>query len=303
MKNVRFTGILVACCASAWAGGSAAQSGPVSPPPILRPAPPPPPPPSRETGVRGSIAGLISEEDYPLEARNANQEGRVGVRLYVGVHGRVSRCTIYQSSGFSSLDVQTCRLLRERARFAPARDARGRAVEGSIQTRVLWKLQNPTMPSQAWAMRGLVTVVGPGSTPGCSVEGEGAIAGKDDLLWDCKDLLQGFPVDRIAPVPEGTTAIFISEERFVPAQLDEAAIAALPAGDILVGREILRLEIDETGSISKCEMTSASGLFPSGRPCTDYDEHFVPMIGKNGKPVPFEATVILTASVRNETRS
>lgn len=98
---------------------------------------------------RAPIARYISIDDYPSAALLARQQGRVSVRLGVSAAGRVTECAVTVSSGAAILDASTCRLLRSRVRFEPARDARGAAVAGTYSTHVDWALpmmQAPMRP-------------------------------------------------------------------------------------------------------------------------------------------------------------
>lgn len=72
--------------------------------------------------------GRIANSDYPRAALRAGIEGTVIVRLGIGADGRVSGCTITQSSGSTDLDATTCRLVERRFRFEPAKDGEGRSV-------------------------------------------------------------------------------------------------------------------------------------------------------------------------------
>ena len=60
------------------------------------------------------------------------------VRYTVGVDGRPSGCTITQSSGNADLDETTCRLIEQRFRYEPARDAEGRAIPDVQTGRHIW---------------------------------------------------------------------------------------------------------------------------------------------------------------------
>lgn len=91
---------------------------------------------------------LFGNDDYPAAALRYDQEGTVAVMLNVGVDGRVTGCTVTSSSGSAALDSTTCRLLRNRARFEPARDARGRAIAGTSAATIRWALPAPA-PSPA----------------------------------------------------------------------------------------------------------------------------------------------------------
>jgi TonB family protein len=115
------------------------------------PPPPPPPPPGRVTPrpARANLGALVSPEDYPAEAVAKGEEGAVGFRLEVGANGRVTGCTIIQSSGSASLDSATCRLMQARARFTPAIDSRGRPTADSVASRLVWRLPEDLAPMES----------------------------------------------------------------------------------------------------------------------------------------------------------
>ena len=71
----------------------------------------------------------------------ANREaGRVEFRLDVGENGRVLNCTVTRSSGARALDATTCRIVRSRARFTPARDSNGMPVGHWVKDAIEWRL-------------------------------------------------------------------------------------------------------------------------------------------------------------------
>ncbi len=74
------------------------------------------------------IAGEILPRDHPQAGSRRRARGTVGARVYVGADGRVTRCQVVNSSGNAELDAATCRLITERFRYEPARNARGQAV-------------------------------------------------------------------------------------------------------------------------------------------------------------------------------
>lgn len=80
--------------------------------------------------------GEIAPRDYPRSARGA--QGIVTARVAVGVDGRVTGCSVARSSGNAILDSTTCRLIRERFRFTPARNAQGEAVPGEYGWQQRW---------------------------------------------------------------------------------------------------------------------------------------------------------------------
>lgn len=88
-----------------------------------QPAPGPPPPPGRNY-----IYTYFSMADYPADARRRHQQGIVRFAITIGLDGHVADCRILGSSGVPSLDEATCRIVRERVRYLPARDSQGRPV-------------------------------------------------------------------------------------------------------------------------------------------------------------------------------
>ncbi len=135
-------------------GGATMQD---SPPPIVtapwlpsppgrvvpaRPRSPPPPLPviAEPPRARTPLQDLLSVNDYPMSALARREDGRVEFRLDVGANGRVTGCTITRSSGSSALDSTTCRILRSRARYIPARDSNGMPAGYPVEDGVDWRL-------------------------------------------------------------------------------------------------------------------------------------------------------------------
>lgn len=90
----------------------------------------------------GNPGSWVGPDDYPDEAMANDLEGIVAFRLDIDTSGRVSNCTVTQSSGTDILDVAACNLISRRAVFSPARDASGAAVAGVYTNRVRWSLPN-----------------------------------------------------------------------------------------------------------------------------------------------------------------
>lgn len=107
--------------------GSPPEPGVSASPRVTRPPP-------------AELADLFSADDYPASAIRNEQEGTVAVRLDVDTRGRVTRCSVEQSSGHTALDRTTCMILRRRARFSPATGADGQPTPSQFSTRVRWVL-------------------------------------------------------------------------------------------------------------------------------------------------------------------
>jgi protein TonB len=117
-----------------------------APPPVITPtappAPPAPPPPKKvePAKAKANLASYISDADYPASAIRNEEQGTTGFRLDVGPNGRVTECTVTSSSGSSTLDAATCRIMKSRARFTPATDSSGNKVSDSVSSRIRWVL-------------------------------------------------------------------------------------------------------------------------------------------------------------------
>jgi len=74
-----------------------------------------------------------------------DEGGSVRFDLAVTPEGRVSACKIVESSGNARLDENTCRILTRYARFAPARDRRGKPVKGRYVEWMRWTV--PEVPA------------------------------------------------------------------------------------------------------------------------------------------------------------
>ncbi|HEV7658207.1 MAG TPA: energy transducer TonB [Allosphingosinicella sp.] len=110
-------------------------------------APPAPPPVEDQAGAvapprraRANLSAYFSSDDYPAAALRGNEQGTTGFSLIIGPNGRVTECAITSSSGHASLDQATCRILRSRARYTPARGPDGNPGSGTDSGRVTWRL-------------------------------------------------------------------------------------------------------------------------------------------------------------------
>jgi TonB family protein len=97
------------------------------------------PPPVRAVSLV-DLATLARPQDYPIEARRQRREGVVDIAIVIAADGSVEQCVVGQSSGSPLLDDRTCALVRERARFTPARDASGAPTIDIVQTTIEWRL-------------------------------------------------------------------------------------------------------------------------------------------------------------------
>jgi TonB family protein len=144
-----------------------------APPPVITPTAPPAPPlqvPPRvpqsaaPAAARRPLIEYFSDDDYPPSALRGEEEGLISFRLTVGADGRVANCDIIISSGSAALDAATCRILRSRARFVPARDKQGQVTQDSVSGRIAWRM--PPLPAvPALAGSGMGPILLPGDYP------------------------------------------------------------------------------------------------------------------------------------------
>lgn len=113
-------------------------------------------PPTRALMPEG-IHSVLSDADYPDEAIRKNEQGTVAFRLDVGSDGKPTACSVLSSSGSATLDATTCRIMMERPRFQPARDAKGKPTTDQITSRITWRLPQEDMPPRMKAAFALWT--------------------------------------------------------------------------------------------------------------------------------------------------
>lgn len=87
----------------------------------------------------GDVRSLFTADDYPESARLAGKEGTVQAELTIDRSGKVTSCTVVQSSGTDVLDSRTCAILRQRAHFHPV--GRQAAPSTFLTPPIEWRLQ------------------------------------------------------------------------------------------------------------------------------------------------------------------
>jgi TonB family protein len=87
-------------------------------------------------------SSYITSDDYPEEAIAKEERGTVNYLLTIGTDGAPTDCVVTNSSGSSSLDSATCRIMMERARFRPAKNAAGKPTVGAYEGKITWRLEN-----------------------------------------------------------------------------------------------------------------------------------------------------------------
>lgn len=85
------------------------------------------------------LRGHLKDSDYPRAAGEAGVGRSITVQFTVETNGKVTECTVIESSGIAILDEATCRAIERRYRFEPSRDADGTAVPSTVVEEHVWQ--------------------------------------------------------------------------------------------------------------------------------------------------------------------
>ena len=107
----------------------------------IEPPTPPPLPPSglgRMAKPANKPGAWVTQDDYAPSDIRSERQGTARFMLGIGTDGKVTSCTIIQSTGFDSLDAATCKFVSRRARFEAALDDSGAPIAGSYTGSIRW---------------------------------------------------------------------------------------------------------------------------------------------------------------------
>ena len=88
----------------------------------------------------GSPGRWATNSDYPTRELQREIQGTVTFQLKLDSTGAVENCLILLSSDSAVLDEQSCKLMRQRAKFKPARDAGDQPVTSFYVNRIRWQI-------------------------------------------------------------------------------------------------------------------------------------------------------------------
>ena len=60
--------------------------------------------------------------------------------LLIDEAGKLANCMVVGTSGYASLDAQSCAVLKERAKFVPALGIDGKPTKSGILQRIRWQM-------------------------------------------------------------------------------------------------------------------------------------------------------------------
>jgi TonB family protein len=238
-----------------------------------------------------ALQGLFRGEDYPPQALARGEEGSVGVLVSVDKRGAVKDCVVVRSSGYASLDTQTCRIIWMRAKFNPPRSATAKAANYSVYQTITWRLEDDPAPSDPWRMR--LTISFDGKPPSCKLD----YSGPDQFRPPEATICQSAGITRAWAELVRPGLVMISENEFT---IGEAPPLIMMAGDHLLGRQVVRMEVDAAGFRSSCAVIRSTGSVPPEQPgpCNAAPRRFVPRKDASGAPAGFTAYMVFESYLR-----
>lgn len=92
--------------------------------------------------AQGDVRTIFTDEDYPALPIGGMGQGTAQFLLFIDELGKVAACHILRPSGVPALDAMGCIVIKQRAKFTPARDVSGKPVRDAVVTPpVAWHLR------------------------------------------------------------------------------------------------------------------------------------------------------------------
>ncbi|QNM82991.1 energy transducer TonB [Sphingomonas sabuli] len=216
---------------------------------------------SQPTPAQGDLQGLFTPDDYPAIALENEEGGRVRVRLVIAPSGFVESCKVIESSGSTSLDEQTCAVIRARAQFSPAKDAKGRPIKDTYLQTITWRVGEdlvPPAPRNAWTTRTTLSLTGEGKMVDCDV----AATGFDIGEGPCKAATMLMEAMNMAAPAGHAVAASVTDIHFYPVAPTAAPKAPRIQDATLEVRQVSRVVINGNGRVTECEGVEFSRDIP-----------------------------------------
>jgi len=96
--------------------------------------------PPQPAAAKGSNQNEFLASHYPPIALQRGEDGSVGFSVDIDEQGRIEKCAITQSSGYETLDRETCDFIVQFAGFGPVRDSSGKAQRVTQSGVINWAL-------------------------------------------------------------------------------------------------------------------------------------------------------------------
>jgi TonB family protein len=81
-------------------------------------------------------------DDYPAVAVMKGDSGLVAITTLIDETGKIASCMVTQTSGYASLDAQSCAMITTRAKFVAATGPDGKPVKSVLESRIRWVTHN-----------------------------------------------------------------------------------------------------------------------------------------------------------------
>jgi TonB family protein len=162
---------------------------------------------------------------------------------------------------------------------------------------ITWRIAEDLAPSNPLTIRTVVEIGPYGQGTSCLLELGGALKpppGTPPAVCPVSRLRVDFSNDTRFG---GAIDRIISEQIFWPGPSAPPQPVEPGPGQALVGRLVLRLEIDATGKLTSCKLLEHVGSQPFVDPCPAIPKQYAARKGADGKPRPFSATQIFSTLV------
>ncbi len=95
--------------------------------------------PTRDFGGAEMVEGQIFDEDYPLIAMLAGEQGDVGMTFEIDEAGNAVNCRVLLSSNSRALDRKSCAMVTQRFKFRPPIGKRGLRSATTARFQIQWR--------------------------------------------------------------------------------------------------------------------------------------------------------------------
>lgn len=217
----------------------------------------PPSPTQQASPGNASMVSLFSDDDYPAEAIRNEEQGTVSYRLTIGSDGRVRACEVTTSSGSARLDTATCTIIQRRARFIPARDTNGEAVEDHYSGRIKWVLpeRGPTLFADDW-QSWVLAADADGRITACRFESKTVPLANEDCPRVMREAQKMIEDTRLQDHLAGKEIVLRGGLMIGDSQA--ANSIGTGAGETRINHRAVALSIDAEGKVIECIPTSGN---------------------------------------------
>ncbi len=204
----------------------------------------------------------IGTGDYPATALRYKLTGTTAFRLTIDATGKPKRCDIVESSGYDILDNTTCRRLMSYARFLPALDRAGTAVEGTFTSGVRWALPESLETPVSETSTSMVISADPaGKITSCKLVLDGSTLATDLSATPCKSVMQSPPAMglELRGNYQGESAEIEYQQATVFTDALRDRVLAPKSGYEQRGLNVYRFTVITGGKIGQCEYKEQRG--------------------------------------------